>query len=252
MISILSLVTSVKDYVEIIHKLIETDSNFKISNYSDLGPVITYILITLKQFFIDVLSLNWLKTIWDLPIIIPDISSAMISEISVLDGYFHNAFNFLDKPISYGETNLAIYSLEKFLIARRLMYWQVYLHKTVLAAENMLIKIIERARILHKRKLLQYIPSSLKYFMDNDITEEHLSENALFLLAKFASLDDIDIFSAIKEWQNEEDHLLSFICKSLLNRELFKLKFSDNNFCSSVSKNSILDSSNNLNFTASS
>jgi hypothetical protein len=116
MISILSLVTSVKDYVEIIHKLIETDSNFKISNYSDLGPVITFILITLKQFFIDVLSLNWLKTIWDLPIIIPDISSAMISEISVLDGYFHNAFNFLDKPISYGETNIAIYSLEKFSV----------------------------------------------------------------------------------------------------------------------------------------
>jgi HD superfamily phosphohydrolase len=120
-----------------------------------------------------------------------------------------------------------IYSLEKFLIARRLMYWQVYLHKTVLAAENMLIKIIERARILHKRNQLQYIPSSLKYFMDNEITEEHLSENTLFLLDKFAALDDIDLFSAIKEWQNEKDLLLSFICKSLLNRELFKLKFSD-------------------------
>jgi hypothetical protein len=116
MISILSLVTSVKDYVEIIHKLIETDSNFKISNYSDLGPVITYIIITLKEFFFDIISLNWLKTIWDLPIIIPDINSAMISEISVLDGYFHNAFNFLDKPISYGQTNIAIYSLEKFSV----------------------------------------------------------------------------------------------------------------------------------------
>jgi hypothetical protein len=97
----------------------------------------------------------------------------------------------------------------------------------VLAAENMLIKIIERARILHKRNQLQYIPSSLKYFMDNDITEDHLLENALFLLNKFAALDDFDIFSAIKEWQNEEDLLLAFICKSLLNRELFKLKFSD-------------------------
>jgi HD superfamily phosphohydrolase len=120
-----------------------------------------------------------------------------------------------------------IYSVEKFLIARRLMYWQVYLHKTVLAAENMLIKIIERARILHKRNQLQYIPSSLKYFMDNDITEDHLSANPLFLLDKFAALDDIDLFSAIKEWQNEEDRLLAFICKALLNRELFKLKFSD-------------------------
>lgn len=120
-----------------------------------------------------------------------------------------------------------IYSVEKFLIARRLMYWQVYLHKTVLAAENMLIKIIERARILHKRNQLQYIPSSLKYFMDNEITEEHLAANTLFLLDKFAALDDIDIFSAIKEWQNEKDPLLSYICKALLNRELFKLKFSE-------------------------
>jgi hypothetical protein len=54
------------------------------------------------------LCLNWLKSIWDLPIIIPDISSAMISEISVLDGYFHNAFNFLDTPLSYGDRNVAL------------------------------------------------------------------------------------------------------------------------------------------------
>ena len=116
MVSILSLVTSVKDYVEIIHKLIETDSNFKITNYSDLGPIITYTLITLKDFILNIINFNWLKTIWDLPVIIPDISSAMISEVSVLDGYFHNAFNFLDNPISYGNTNLVISSLEKFSI----------------------------------------------------------------------------------------------------------------------------------------
>jgi len=116
MISILSLVTSVKDYVEVIHKLIETDTSFKISNYSDLGPIITYGLITLKEFILNVFSFNWLKSIWDLPVIIPDVSSAMISEISILDGYFHNAFNFLDKPVSYGETNTLVYSLEKFSI----------------------------------------------------------------------------------------------------------------------------------------
>ena len=113
MISILSLVTSVKDYVEIVHKLIESDSNYKITNYDDLGPIITYTLITLKDFISNVISFNWLKNIWagSLPIIIPDISSAMVSEISVLDGYFHNAFNFLDTPLSYGETNLAVYSI---------------------------------------------------------------------------------------------------------------------------------------------
>ena len=116
MISLLSLVTSVKDYVEIIHKLIESDTAYTITNYNDLGPIITYILLTLKQFIINFISLNWLKNIWDLPIIVPEISSAMISEISVLDGVFHNAFNFLDRPVSYGDTNLAIYSLEKFTI----------------------------------------------------------------------------------------------------------------------------------------
>ena len=116
MISILSLVTSVKDYVEVIHKLIETDTSFKISNYSELGPIITYGLITLKEFILNIFSFNWLKSIWDLPVIIPDLSSAMISEISVLDGYLHNTFNFLDKPISYGETNTLVYSLEKFSI----------------------------------------------------------------------------------------------------------------------------------------
>jgi hypothetical protein len=116
MIPILSVVTSVKDYVEIVHKLIESDSSYKITNYDDLGPIITYMVITLKEFILNVISLNWLKSIWDLPIIIPDISSAMISEISVLDGYFHNAFNFLDTPLSYGDRNIALYSLEKFSI----------------------------------------------------------------------------------------------------------------------------------------
>ena len=113
MISILSLVTSVKDYVEIVHKLIESDSSFKITNYEDLGPILTYVIISLKELFVNFISLNWLKSIWDLPILIPDISSAMVSEISVLDGYFHNAFNFLDTPLSYGETNGVVYSLEK-------------------------------------------------------------------------------------------------------------------------------------------
>jgi threonine/homoserine/homoserine lactone efflux protein len=116
MITFLSLVTSVKDYIEIVHKLIESDSSFQINNYDELGPIITYIVITFQEFIRNVVTLKWLNNIWDLPIIIPDISSAMISEISILDNYFHNAFNFLDKPLSYGETNLLFYNLEKFSI----------------------------------------------------------------------------------------------------------------------------------------
>jgi hypothetical protein len=116
MISILSLVTSVKDYVEIVHKLIESDSNYAIQSYDELGPLITYLLLSTKNFIFDIISLNWLKNIWNLPIIIPDISASMISEISVLDGYFHNAFNFLDTPLSYGDKNGLVSSLEKLSI----------------------------------------------------------------------------------------------------------------------------------------
>ena len=116
MIPIISLVTSVKDYIEVVHKLIESDSTYSIQNYNELGSIITYSLISLKNSFIDFLSLNWFKTNFNLPIMVPEISSAMISEISVLDGYFHNTFQFLDTPLSYGPKNGIVYGLEKFVI----------------------------------------------------------------------------------------------------------------------------------------
>ena len=116
MITIFSLVTSVKDYVEVVHRIIESDNKFQITDYSDLAPLITYFVITLKELILSFISFNWLKNIWDLPIIVPEISSAMISEISVLDGLLHNSFNFLDNPISYNESNLLISNLEKFSI----------------------------------------------------------------------------------------------------------------------------------------
>lgn len=133
-----------------------------------------------------------------------------------------------------------IYSLEKFLIARRLMYWQVYLHKTVLAAENMLIKIIERARILYQQGALKMIPFSLRYFMEKEVFEDNLAKDSIYLLEKFAALDDIDIISAIKGWQYEEDRLLSYLCKSLLNRKLFKLKFYESPVSEEIKEKEIL------------
>nr|QEP09185.1 hypothetical chloroplast protein RF1 [Chlorosarcinopsis eremi] len=117
MIPILSLVTSVKDYLEVVHKFVELgDPNSMNINYTELGSIITFFLITIKNVVVDFLSLSWLKNIWSLPIIIPDISSAMISEISILDGYFHNAFNFLDTPISYGNQNSLVSCVEKLII----------------------------------------------------------------------------------------------------------------------------------------
>jgi HD superfamily phosphohydrolase len=110
----------------------------------------------------------------------------------------------------------AIYSIEKFLVARRLMYWQVYLHKTVLCAEQMLHRIIKRARILK-----QMSPSaSLNIFLQEgkvDI-QPHLAD--------FCSLDDNDIISAIKHWSNNDDKILAILCKGILNRELLKVKYS--------------------------
>jgi len=117
MIPTLSVVTSVKDYLEVVHKLIEYDSE-SYSKYTELGPLVTYIVLSLKSFLMDFISLSWLKNIWSLPILIPDISSAMISEISVLDGYFHNAFQFLETPaLTPNEKTIGLITgIEKFTI----------------------------------------------------------------------------------------------------------------------------------------
>ena len=118
MFTLLSLVTSVKDYVEIIHKLVETNSSnlFEIPHYYDLGAIFTYLIISGKDLFSSLLTFKWLQTVWSLPLIVPDVASAMISEISVLDGYLHTALTFLDTPLSYGNQNPIFYGLEKFTI----------------------------------------------------------------------------------------------------------------------------------------
>ncbi len=106
-----------------------------------------------------------------------------------------------------------IYSVEKFIVARRLMYWQVYLHKTVLSAEFLLIKILSRARAVYNEQMI--IPSVLKRFIRENLPAEYSS-----LLPYYAQLDDYDIMSAIKEWQHHDDPVLSMLCKSLLKRKL--------------------------------
>jgi hypothetical protein len=116
MFTILSLVTTVKDYVEVANKLVEADSSQQLRTYFDFGAIVTYGVIVGKQFLLDFLSFQWLQSLWSLPIVIPTIASSMISEVSVLDGYFHNAFTFLETPISYGNQNVVWYCLEKFTI----------------------------------------------------------------------------------------------------------------------------------------
>ena len=114
-----------------------------------------------------------------------------------------------------------IYSVEKFLVARRLMYWQVYLHKTVIAADALLVSILQRAREMAKQghALGSYHP--LMHFLFKDVNLEDFTQEDLDL---FVQLDDIDIMSAIKEWQFHEDGILSEMSKRLLRRHLPKIK----------------------------
>lgn len=112
-----------------------------------------------------------------------------------------------------------LYSVEKFLVARRLMYWQVYLHKAVLAAEKMIIKIIERAREIYAPSANDLkLNSTLDYFFESFT---NMNEEAL---QKFCLLDDVDIMFAVKQWSNHPDIVLSTLCKNLLNRKLYKTK----------------------------
>nr|WVD56044.1 hypothetical chloroplast RF1 [Tetradesmus bajacalifornicus] len=116
MFTTMSLVTSIKDYVEVVHKLIETDPNFNITTYYDFGSIVTFVILSGKDLIGKFLSFQWFQTIWSIPTLIPDIASAMISEISIFDGYFQNTQTLLESPISYGNNNFFIYCSEKFMI----------------------------------------------------------------------------------------------------------------------------------------
>jgi HD superfamily phosphohydrolase len=109
-------------------------------------------------------------------------------------------------------------SVEKFLVSRRLMYWQVYRHKTVIAAENMLVKIIQRAKQLAKAKDSTILVGGvLDYFLSNEFSAIKQID-----LAAYCQLDDTDIMFAIKKWQFHSDPILSLLCNRLLNRKIYK------------------------------
>ena len=120
-----------------------------------------------------------------------------------------------------------IYSVEKFIVARRLMYWQVYLHKTGLVAEKILVKILKRAKelVLEGKKVEASTP--LKYFLENPVDESNFTEKTLEL---FSKLDDYDVLLAIKEWMSHDDKILSELSKMLINRKLFKIEIQNEKF----------------------
>ena len=117
-----------------------------------------------------------------------------------------------------------IYSVEKFLIARRLMYWQVYLHKTSLVAEYMLVNILTRAKELANQGVELFGSSSLKFFLYQKTDKNNFDNKVLNL---FSELDDYDVLSAIKEWTNHSDKILSKLSLMIVNRNLLKIEMFD-------------------------
>jgi hypothetical protein len=134
-----------------------------------------------------------------------------------------------------------IYSIEKFILARRLMYWQVYLHKTVISSENMLIKLIKRAKILLENKVEIFTTSNLKYFLSEDFAKD-LKKNQIKVIEKFAELDDYDIYFCLKKWQYSSDKILSILSSNLLNRNINKIIIENEK----IEQNRIIDIKNKV------
>lgn len=124
-----------------------------------------------------------------------------------------------------------IYSIEKFLVARRLMYWQVYLHKTSVAAEKMLVNILKRAKDLAHQGVILFATPALNYFLYRKV-DIKMFQNSSESLVNFVALDDSDLISAIKVWSKHPDKVLSVLCGDFINRRLFKVAVNS----SSISK----------------
>ena len=121
-----------------------------------------------------------------------------------------------------------IYSVESFLVARRIMYWQVYMHKTVLSAEYTLMKILQRAKMLSQERTLPATPA-LSFFLKNQLDFSEIPDKEL-AIEQFCRLDDFDVMTAVKMWCDDEDRVLSELCNRLTSRHLFKIEMQDTDF----------------------
>ena len=118
-----------------------------------------------------------------------------------------------------------IYSIEKFLTARRLMYWQVYLHKTSLVAEQMILRVLKRAKELTQKGITLNASSALGFFLSRNTTSSDFDNSTM---DQFSLLDDYDVMSALKSWQFHDDFVLKHLSEMILNRTLLKIKFKNN------------------------
>lgn len=138
-----------------------------------------------------------------------------------------------------------IYSVEKFLMARRFMYWQVYLHKTSIAADELLLNILKRAKALIDTQETLKVSPYLQFFLENSFSKHDLSNPDV--IENFCNLDDSEIYSAIKIWQNSNDKTLSTLCKMLINRDLLKIELFDSPISSQSVNEKISETSKYLN-----
>jgi HD superfamily phosphohydrolase len=137
-----------------------------------------------------------------------------------------------------------IYSVEKFLVARRFMYWQVYLHKTGVVAEQLLMRILKRAKELVQQDIRLNCSEPLFYFLNSEVNANSFNSK---ILAIFAKLDDYDIVAAMKDWQYHHDFVLSHLCEMILNRDLLKIKLKSKSINSSeliIHSNLLMDTYN--------
>lgn len=121
-----------------------------------------------------------------------------------------------------------IYSVEKFITARRLMYWQVYLHKTVLAAEYMMMRLLKRAKYMSLNGEKLFASPALSFFLTKKVTLEDFQEDEVINI--FSELDDYDVFGAMKVWKTHPDKVLSFLSKGLVDRRLFRIELQNDPF----------------------
>ena len=147
-----------------------------------------------------------------------------VSEGNINTQRILSTLNVLDDELVLDEKG--IYSIEHYLVARMFMYWQVYYHKAAVLAENLLIKIMNRAKTLVLQNVKVEASENLKYFLYRESSTEATEED----IAKFMELDDTDVLQAIKSWKNHDDFVLSYLCKTVINRKFPKIIYSSTPF----------------------
>ena len=147
-----------------------------------------------------------------------------VSEGNINTQRILSTLNVLDDELVLDEKG--IYSIEHYLVARMFMYWQVYYHKAAVLAENLLIKIMNRAKTLVSQNVKVEVSENLKYFLYREGSTQATEED----IARFMELDDTDVLQAIKSWKNHDDFVLSYLCKTVINRKFPKIIYSSTPF----------------------